>query len=112
MIKKQAYGYNTFMEIVWEDASSNDGWSSQSDDHETETVITRGWVVKQTDKSITLAGSVGPTKDDTFGSTQTIPCGMIVSKRELKVTSASSKSRYKIHPEPSTEEVHREPSKG
>src|SRR6266403_3822988 len=104
MSQKQAYGYSTFMEIVWEDASSNDGWSSQSDDHETETVITRGWVVKQTDKSITLAGSVGPTKDDTFGSTQTIPCGMIVSKRELKVTSASSKPRHNIRAKSGTEE--------
>lgn len=100
-----------FMEVHWNDAVSNDGWVTLTEDTEPQLVITRGWLVKTNEHYITLAASVYPYNTDTVGSTQTIPTGMIVSRRELKVTNARSKLRNKLCPEPAAEEVHREQSK-
>lgn len=100
------------MEVTWDDATSNDGWVGVKDNIELERVVSRGWLIKQTIDFITLAASVFIGDADTVGSTMTIPCGMIISKRELKVSNARSKSRHNIHPKPGAKEVHREPSEG
>lgn len=104
--------FNTFLEVHWNDAVSNDGWVELSEDTEPQLVITRGWLVKETAHYITLAASVYPDNTSTVGSTQTIPNGMIVSKREVRVTNARSKLRSKVHTQPHSEELHREPGKG
>jgi len=104
--------FDTFIEVVWDDAVSNDGWVSVDEDATPERVVSRGWLIKRTDTYLVLAGAVYERHGNTVGSTQTIPIGMIVSERELKVTNARSKLRHKLHPEPSAEEVHREQGKG
>lgn len=112
MAKRKRLAFDKFLEVEWGDAVSNDGWVTLTEDTAPQVVISRGWLVKRTDNYLTLASSVYPENAETVGSTQTIPCGMIISSRELKVSNARSKLRHKVHPEPDTEEVHREPSKG
>lgn len=104
--------FDTFMEVVWDDAVSNDGWVEVDLVEPIPRVITRGWVIQDTPEKITLANSVFDSDKKTVGGTQTIPRGMIVSYRKLKVTDASSKPRHKVHSQPRAEELHREPSKG
>lgn len=104
--------FDTFMEVVWDDAVSNDGWVDVEEDAKPERIVSRGWLIKETDSYLLLAGAVYERHGKTIGSTQTIPTGMIVSRRKLKVSNASSNIRHKVHPKPSAEEVHREPSKG
>lgn len=104
--------FDTFMEIVWDDAVSNDGWVSVDEDATPERVVSRGWLIKKTDTYIVLAGAIYERHGNTVGSTQTIPCGMIQSSRELKVTNVRSNSQNKLHPKPAAKEIHREPGKG
>lgn len=104
--------FETFIEVVWDDAVSNDGWVSVDTDATPERVVSRGWLIRREDTYIVLAGAIYESHGNTIGSTQTIPIGMIVSERELKVTNARSKLRHKLHTEPGAEEIHREPRKG
>jgi hypothetical protein len=104
--------YPTFIEIEWEDAASNDGWISKEEDTSPVIIVSRGWLVRETDTYITIANSIHKFSDQQVGGTQTVPLGMIKSRRELKVTNARSKLRHKLHPEPSAEEIHREPGEG
>lgn len=102
--------YSTFMEIVWNDAASHDGWVEIDADTEPVRIITRGWLIKDTDVYFMLAASLHMDDASTVGSTQIIPKGMILSQRILKVTNASSKPRHKVHSQSCTKELHREPS--
>lgn len=111
-MKKGALPFKTYLEIEWEDAASNDGWADKDTDLSPEIILSRGWLVKKTSNYLTLANSIHRDNDHQFGGTQTIPLGMILKCRELKVTNARSKSRHNIHPEPGAEKIHREPSKG
>jgi hypothetical protein len=80
-----------FVEIVWDDAASNaETWVTTDAITGPEQVITRGWLVKETDKYVAIAGSVAneAIENETVGNTMTIPLGMIVSRRELKLSSA------------------------
>lgn len=104
--------FDKFMEIVWDDAVSNDGWVDVGVDATPERIVSRGWLIKETDTYITLAGAIYQRHGDTIGSTQTIPVGMIVSKREVKLSNARSNTRHKVHPQPAAEEVYREPGEG
>jgi hypothetical protein len=88
--KKYAPPY-PFVEIVWDDAASNSAtWIEPSDITGPKQVITRGWLVKETDKAVSVAGSVANEviENETVGNTMTIPKGMIVSRRELRLTTA------------------------
>lgn len=104
--------FDTFLEIEWDDAMSNDGWIAVTDDVDPIRIVTRGWLIKETDTYITVAASIYRHSADTVGSTQTIPLKMITSRRELKVSNARSKLRHKLHPKSSAEEIHREPGEG
>lgn len=104
--------YSTFLEVEWEDAASNEGWVAKDEDTSPEIIVSRGWLVKNEIGYVTLANSIHKTSDAEVGGTQTIPRGMIRHCKELKVSNARSKSRDKVHPEPTTETVHREQSKG
>lgn len=78
-----------FVEIVWDDAASNTAtWVSTADISGVEQVITRGFLVKETDKFVCIASSVSneSEKEDTVGNTISIPLGMIVSRRELRLS--------------------------
>lgn len=103
------------VEVIWNDAASNsDAWVHVSEIATPEKVNTTGFLVKETDEYITIAGSVSTDPDfiENVGNTMTIPIGMIVSRREVRLVNARSKLRHKLHPEPGAEEIHREPSKG
>jgi hypothetical protein len=81
-----------FVEIVWDDAASNsETWVTTDAITGPEQVITRGWLVKETDKFVAVAGSVAneAVENETVGNTITIPLlGMIVSRRELRLSTA------------------------
>lgn len=112
MTKGAKLPYEKFVEVIWEDAASNDGWISNTEDTSPEIIISRGWLIRETNKYITIASALHCSSAEEIGSTQTIPIGMIVSRRELKVSNASIKLRRKVHPEPGAEKLHREQSKG
>lgn len=103
------------VEVIWNDAASNsESWVHLDDIIKPEQVNTTGFLVKETNEYLTVAASVSNQEEfiETVGNTMTIPKGMIVSRREVKVTNASRKPRHKVHTKPSAEEVHREQSKG
>lgn len=103
------------VEVIWEDAASNsESWVDLDDIAEPEKVNTTGFLVKETDVYVTVATSVSMEEDKikTVGNTMTIPKGMIVSRREVRVTNARSKSRNKLRTKPCPKEIHREQSKG
>lgn len=99
-----------YVEVIWDDAASNsEAWVHKDDIALPEQVITRGWIIKEDERSIAIASSVSNIEEfeDTVGNTMTIPVGMIVSRRELRVTNAVSKSRKisRISKELSKEEL-------
>ncbi len=80
-----------FVEVVWDDAASNsESWVAVADVAELEQVITRGWLVKETEKFVCIAGSVSNEEDheEIVGNTLSMPLGMIVSRRELSLNTA------------------------
>lgn len=82
------------VEIIWNDAASNsESWVDLDDVAEPETVNTTGFLVKETDTFVTVAASVSTMEDfiKTVGNTMTIPKGMIVSRREVRLTNARRK---------------------
>lgn len=83
-----------FEEVIWDDAASNsESWVHISDVIAPEQVVTRGWLVKETEKAVTLAASVSMQQEfeETVGNTMTIPKGMIVSRRQITVHSKKAK---------------------
>jgi hypothetical protein len=86
MAKKELY---PFVEAVWDDAASHDEtWIKPEELSGPERVVTRGWLVREDDKAIYIAGSIAfeGTKDDTVGNTMMIPKGMIVTRSTLKLS--------------------------
>jgi hypothetical protein len=80
-----------FVEIIWDDAASNsETWVKADGITAPEQVITRGWLVRDEPKWVGVAGSVAneDLEEDHVGNTMTVPRGMIVSMRELKLTTA------------------------
>lgn len=87
-----------FVEVIWDDAASNnETWVQAKDITAPEQVITRGWLVRDTEKWVGVAGSVAneDLEEDHVGNTMTIPRGMIVSMREIKVITAKPKKTRK-----------------
>lgn len=83
-----------FVEIVWDDASSNsESWTSINDISAPEQVITRGWLVKETDTYVSVAASVANEElhEEVVGNTMTIPVGMVRSRRELNLSTKKVK---------------------
>ncbi len=83
------------VEIIWDDATSNsDTWVHVDNISTPERVNTTGFLVKETEIAVTVAGSVAAEEHgvQTVGNTMTIPRGMIVSRREIRVTKSRKKS--------------------
>lgn len=95
-MKESKLPYSTFLIIEWQDATSNDGWTSPDADVDVEHIVSAGWLIKETDVYITIAGSIYRNSPSTIGSTMTIPKGMIVSRKEVKISNARSKLQRKI----------------
>jgi hypothetical protein len=84
-----------FIEVVWDDAASNsETWVEPAAITGLERVITRGWLIKETEAFVALASSVPNEEIEnvTVGNTMTIPIGMIVSRRVLKLTTAKPRA--------------------
>ena len=81
-----------FIEVVWDDAASNSStWVTIAEVTGPEQVITRGWLVKETDTVLAIANV--EIEEDTVGNTMTIPKGMIVSRRTLRLSTAKTKAK-------------------
>lgn len=100
--------YNDFMEVEWLDASSEDGWVDHTTDLSPPVMVTRGWLYRDEEKYLVLVNSLSKDDKEIVGGTNTIPKGMIVSTRKLKVSNANVKLRSKLHTKPGPEELHRE----
>ncbi len=78
-----------FVEVAWMDAVSVANWRSFDDLPEIVMCVNRGWVVRETDKSITLAGSLmfnGANAVSLIGDVTVIPkAGMVAKIKRLKV---------------------------
>lgn len=82
------------VEIIWDDAASNsETWVDLKDISEPEQVITVGYLVKTTKRAYTVANSVSNEEkhEESVGNTMTIPRGMVVSYRELRVVTKRKK---------------------
>ncbi len=76
------------VEIVWDDATSNsESWVHLDEISAPARVNTTGFLVKETELAVTIAGSVAADEESisTVGNTMTIPRGMIVSRTALKI---------------------------
>lgn len=94
MGSKKAIKPYPLIEVIWNDASSNsESWVHLNDIAVPEKVNTTGFLVKETDDYITVANSVPVDEADneTVGNTMTIPKGMIVSRRHVRIVNARSK---------------------
>lgn len=81
-------------EVIWNDAASNsETWVHLKDITPPEKVNSTGFLVKETDDYITIAVSVSVEQAnmDTVGNTMTIPKGMILSRREVRIVNARRK---------------------
>jgi hypothetical protein len=79
------------VEIIWSDATSNsDSWVHLDDIATPEQINTTGFLVKEADDYVTVAASVSTQEETigTVGNTMTIPKGMIVSRREVRIAKA------------------------
>jgi hypothetical protein len=84
-----------FVEAIWDDAASHDDtWTRPQDLSGPERVITRGWLVREDDQAIYIAGSIAydGTPDDTVGNTMIIPKGMIVARTLLRLSRPRTKT--------------------
>lgn len=83
-----------FVEIIWDDAASNSKtWVEIADVAPPAPVITRGWLVRDEPKFVSVASSVSneELEIDNVGNTMTVPRGMIVTMRELRLTTVRAK---------------------
>jgi hypothetical protein len=75
-----------FVEIIWLDANSEDGWTDRDEMLAAPMVISRGWLVKKDKNAYHIAASIADAPDDfDIAQGMTIPRGMVKSFRKLKV---------------------------
>lgn len=73
-----------FVEIEWEDAMSLDEWVRPDKMPHPPLVVTRGWLVQETERYLVLAGTYGIDPHLEFGEVRVLPKGMIVKVRQLE----------------------------
>lgn len=77
--KSTSYKY-PLIEVIWDDASTDNGWEAPPDELIPELVITVGFLVRETDSHLLIANSYDP--NHTNGRIQ-IPKGMVTSRKVL-----------------------------
>ena len=77
--KSISYKY-PLVEVIWDDASTDNGWEPVPTELQAELVTTVGFLVRETDKHLLIANSYDP--NHTNGRIQ-IPVGMIVSRKVI-----------------------------
>lgn len=102
LLSKQRY-----VEVVWLDANSSEAWQQVDAVAQTETCVTRGWLIHEDDTSIIVAGTVGlvrglnPSVIEDVCGTLAIPKGMIQSMKDWPVRRAK-KVKAVLDPDPSS----------
>ena len=77
--------------VEWMDAESIDAWTSLSEvDHTLAAVHTIGYLIAETEDSITVASNLD-TKNESASCIMKIPMGMIIDIRELQVPTKPQK---------------------
>ena len=70
--------------IVWQDSHSEQVWSAAKEiDDDITPVTSIGWLIKETEKTITI--STSRTKEDVFADPLTIPKFAISKRRKLRL---------------------------
>ena len=77
MAKKRLYKY-PLIEVVWDDASTDNGWEAPPDALKEELAVTVGFLIRETDKHLLIASSYDD--NHTNGRIQ-IPKGMIMTRK-------------------------------
>lgn len=72
-----------FVEVRWVDAMRGDGWSPLSDAPHVVRCITRGWLVKEDDEQVVIAGTT--SGDGEYGEMIAIPRGMVTAMETLRI---------------------------
>ncbi len=73
-----------FAEIVWNDANASSDWDKLEDIPRSRQMITRGWIISEDKRGITVAATLdleGP--EEQFSESIAIPFGCIVEIREV-----------------------------
>ena len=70
-----------FVEVRWFDAISEGGWQEFNKVNEPSLCITRGWLIKDEDWYVAIAGTIGD--DDQVGEVISIPRGFIIVTRKI-----------------------------
>lgn len=77
-----------FIEVHWDDAHCVATWETKSTLPKVAKCVTRGWLVHEDKKGVTLAatysGSSGPDDEDQYGGIETIPAGCITKRKTLR----------------------------
>lgn len=88
---KLAHGPYSLMHVIWQDALVDNGWADTSVKIVPATIISVGWQIDETDKTIVLASDIGDSMDPTTQVTTTetnrriaIPKDWVISQKELK----------------------------
>ena len=86
----------SFVCVVWNDAVSRDE-ERDAEDVENEPTMyqTYGWLVKQTDKAVTVCSDVRPA-DLKFRDRTTIPMGMVIEIVPLHLAKARQKKEKEV----------------
>lgn len=78
-LKISSYKY-PLIEVIWDDASTDNGWDAVPETLSPELVTTVGFLVRETDAHLLIANSYDP--NHTNGRIQ-IPKGMVISRKVL-----------------------------
>lgn len=54
-----------YVEITWDDITTDHGWKDTTDDSEVHEIRSVGWIIKETKKTITLASDISDQTEDT-----------------------------------------------
>ena len=81
--------FGSVIEVIWDDATADSSWTTNEEsDWPDMRCVTVGYFVKENDRAIMLMDSMfedADKKDGTVGGMKTIPKGMIVGVRVLRV---------------------------
>ena len=85
MTPRLSYQGFKLMLIEWQDATTDHGWESTTEELSTCNITSIGWCISETDKAYVLAGDINGVKDDTETNRRiAIPKDWVVHVRKLK----------------------------
>lgn len=79
-MKRKKYPYR-LVEVYWTDAQTSHGWEDDQSEIETPLVLTVGFLIKESEKGIRIASTVGEGQTN---ARMDIPAKMIESIKDIK----------------------------